>query len=826
MNKERHRVTVQDLIGLSLPADLTVSPDGTHLAVAISEVDFAHGEHDVQLHLVQPPDLPEPAEPGPAETEAEETAPEAVVRQLTRGLGYVTAPAWSPDGGHIAFITFRPQPHEDEEDDQREDGTEKEQIFLLPAEGGEARRLTEAAEGVDAYRWAADGQGIYFIGRAPRPLAERGWHRRRRDSKDDAVVAHGDIPTIEFWYQPLEGRAQRLLGGVRGIDSFAISPDDRWLAYATNHTGRTEHDDRTEIILRDLETGEERRLTNGRGGAELSPVFTPDGRFLLFEGWADPKLAFSRQMVFAVDLHQPEAPPRALLAALDRDIEEFVPLSDGRVAILVAWGMESRLVLTDPATDSWEIVPLTGKYLSQLDAAAKELKVALVAEDRESLPQAGWVDLTSGIFEPLTDLNSEAKEWRRGERRVLTWSNEGFDHEGLLLLPAPEDRRGSNPPPLLVWLHGGPHWRVVDTLRVYEAEAFAAEGWAVWMPQYRGSSGYAELYQTAIRGDLGGAEVRDILTGLDRLAETGLVDVSRSAVGGASYGGYLTNWLLATTDRFKAGVSIAGIFDLGQDFSTSEFGGWEVYYLGGTPWEKPDLYRERSPLTYAASIQAPLLILHGLEDENTFVTNGKALYRALSTLGRTVEFVVYPREGHGLSEPPHRLDEAQRILEWISRHVVGGIPPRLTGRAVDNCVVSLTLLGSRTNREYNGVRPAAGRVFCEVSVLLRAREGGPESLRLVPAGPECDVVLRDGRGDLFRPIGIPIEIHGQELLLSGSGVLEAFRGEDGRPPSLPSTSVFELPDEAAGYELRVQDLPPLLVQIFPEPDDEEEEPTA
>lgn len=813
-DQPQRRIIPQDLIGLRVPADVDVAPDGACVAYTVSEVDFVHGEHNLQLHLA-------PTVATVAAT-PEAAAPPRPTRQLTFGLSQISAPAWSPDGRHLAFVTFRPQPHEDEEDDQREDGADKNQVFVLPSSGGEARRLTEAAEGVERFRWRPDSSGVYFIGHGPRPAAARTWRRRRKDAKDDGVVVYGEIPTWECWFQPLEGRPRRLFGGLRGLEDFDVSPDAATIAYSTNHTGLTADADRTEIILRDLATGDERRLTHGRGGAEVSPAFSSDGRFLLFHGWADPAVAFSGQRLFAVDLSAPESPPRPLLAELDRDLEEFVPLPGGRAAALIAWGFESRLVIVEIASGAAQIVPLEGKYLTRLAAASGAGRIALAAEDGATPPEIGFVDPTSGVFEPLTDLNPETLEWRRARRQRVAWKNEGLEHEGLLLLPAPEDRLAGEPPPVLVWIHGGPNWRATDALRTADAEAFAGEGWAVFLPQYRGTSGYSEPYQLAIKGDLGGADARDILAGLDHIGRLGLVDLGRAVVAGASYGGYLTNWLLAKTDRFRAGASLAGIFDLGQDFSTSEYASWELHYLGGPPWEKPDLYRERSPLTYAASIHAPLLILHGLEDDNTFFTNGKALYRALSTLGRTVEFVVYPREGHGISEPAHRLDQCHRILEWFGRHALGGATPRLVGREVKNGVVKLTLLGRQTRREYNGVRPPEGRTFFEVSVLLSAMENGPEFIRLLPAGPGSDLVLMDERGDLLRPIGVPVEVHGQSVLFNGAGVVEAWRGDDGRPPALPVTVVFDAPDEIATYRLRVLDLPPVLLQV-PPPDEDDDE---
>ncbi len=802
-NPESRGPAAADLIALRLPEEPALAPDGQRAVLTLGEIDLARSEERRQLQLVLPPTAGE--ELGEGST-------------ISYGLEDAREPEYSPDGTQLAFVTFRAQPHEDEEDDEREDGHAKSQVFVMPTGGGEARRLSELAEGVESYRWLPDGSGVLALGQAPRPAAERAWRRHRGEQRDDPSVADAEIPAWEIWRIPLEGRAERLLAGERGLEDFDVSPDGRLLAYASNHTGRPEDVDRVEIVVLELETGESWRVSSGRGGAESGPRFTLDGRHLVYGGWADPKISFSRQELFAVEIESRSA-PRPLLASFDRDLEEYVALPDGRVAVLVAWGLESRVLFIDPATGRCEALPLEGWVLRSMSAADVSGDLAFIAENAARAPELAVWRAGGSELEFWTELNPDTRTWARAERRRVVWDNEGFRHEGLLLLPP-----GVATPPVLVWLHGGPHWRPLDTLRCYEAEAYVADGFAVFLPQYRGSSGESERYALAIRRDLGGAEARDIVAGLDRIVADGLVDGARAAVAGASYGGYLTSWLLATTDRFRAGISMAGIFDLGHDYLGSDHFIWEEHYLGARPWEEPELYHQRSPLAHVETLRAPVLVLHGVDDDITPLANSRGLYRALRALGRDTELVVYPREGHGLTEPQHRLDAHARITEWLARHVGGAERPHVAGRSLTHEAVTLLPLEQHVRRDYAGRRPPEGRVYFEVSLLLSAAEGGPELLALQAAGGSADIVLIDGEGGLHRPIGVPIEVHGQTALLAGRGTVEAWVGEDGRPPSLAVSSVFELPEEHAVYELRVLDFPPLRLAVRAEPEHDDSGP--
>ena len=801
----RQPMTIEALVKWQQPYEAALSPDGESVVFSLGEADFERSEIRTQVYCAS---LPRDGE-----------APSH--RQITYGMHDATQPRWSPDGAFVSFVTFRPQPHENEDDDQREDGLEKQQVFLLPTEGGEGRRLTEFREGIEAYVWWPDGSGVAVSAPAPRNEAERSWRRRRGENNDDGVVVYGDIPSWDVWFQPLDGKPRRILDGIKGLDDFDISPDGRFIAYSTNHSGRVEDQDRFEVILREIETGEQRRVTSGRGGSEGGPRFTADGRYLLLSVWADPRRSMSRQDVLAIDLGDGASVPRLLLEEIDRDVEEFAVMPDGRVAVLVAEGMESRLWFIDPANGESEPVASIGGVMREICVAAKSGSVAFLHEDRKSLPDIAILGTGDELLF-LTAFREQLESRRLARREHLRWSNEGFDHEGLLLTPA--TGKGGEPWPLLTLIHGGPHWRNLDNVTVGDAEAFAALGWAVFLPGYRGSSGAGQEYSLASYKDLGGGDARDILAGLEVLEDDPRIDTSRSAVAGASYGGYMTAWLLATTKKFKAGIALAGVYDLAQDYLTSRWFTWESQYLGGRPWEDEEIYRERSPLTYVSEIEAPLLILHGREDDNTPAFNARALHRALRDLDRTTELVIYPREGHGVFEPAHRLDAFRRCSAWLASHVLDRPGIHVTGRKLRRSEGALLPLGASIRRDYANRLPRRERSFLEVSFVIESRDVGVEVIDFVPCGGEAEVLLIDEHGDRHRPVGIPAETEGQALLFEGRGKVEAHQGEDGTPPVLPVTVVFEIPRDASEFEVQVCSFDSYRIAVTH--DDEEEEENA
>ena len=257
------------------------------------------------------------------------------------------------------------------------------------------------------------------------------------------------------------------------------------------------------------------------------------------------------------------------------------------------------------------------------------------------------------------------KERALGEQKVISWKSDEFTIEGLLTLP-PE---GVAKPPyrLLVHPHGGPHGRQTPGFD-FTVQVFAASGYAVLQPNFRGSTGYGQKFIDADRGDFGGGDMRDILAGVDKLVADGVADKDRLFVYGVSYGGFMTTWLVGQTHRFRAAVAQNAVTDLNMMWHLGDLQSWTEWEFGGKPWEVPEKYRKHSPLTYADRVKTPMLILHARDDRRCPLPMGQAYHKALKTRGVPTDLVIYPDEGHGIKQPLHREDVLRRTLDWFEKY--------------------------------------------------------------------------------------------------------------------------------------------------------------
>jgi dipeptidyl aminopeptidase/acylaminoacyl peptidase len=278
------------------------------------------------------------------------------------------------------------------------------------------------------------------------------------------------------------------------------------------------------------------------------------------------------------------------------------------------------------------------------------------------------VDLRKGTLEPLFDPNPQVADWTLARFEVVEWqSPEGATIRGLLWSPATEPQDG--PPPLVVWPHGGPDG--VSTAWFNPVlHVFAARGYAVLQPNYRGGLGRGMAFYAENRGRLGDIEFMDIEAGVDHLIATGRASADRLYYGGWSWGGYLTAWTIGHTDRYRAAVAGAAVVDTTSQYVTSDInhGAAAEWEFKGTPWQQTEAFDRASPARFLAGATIPTLILHGEDDARVPFAQGLTLYRALSDVGCEVRMLAYPGEGHGLRKPAHNVHRWSVWLDWYDAH--------------------------------------------------------------------------------------------------------------------------------------------------------------
>jgi dipeptidyl aminopeptidase/acylaminoacyl peptidase len=416
-----------------------------------------------------------------------------------------------------------------------------------------------------------------------------------------------------------------------------------------------------------------------------APAVRPDGGVVAYvEGWASDRGLLAGE-VHLVGLHDGAGQPARTLGPLDIgiDVTWLSWAADGRLWMAgwhhlgTAWGWAEGLAGAEPAAGEvtvqveqasclnsrWhpEVVPLPdGSALTMRSTSAQPPEVVRMCRGSEP--------------EPWTALNARSAAARRMRVRELRWKgSDGTQIEGLLAEPSPtggtEVGGACEPRPLVVDIHGGPSLAWHHSWDLPWAELLTAAGYAVLMPNPRGSAGRGQAFARANLSDPAGAEFDDIAGGVAHCVGEGIAEPGQAAVMGASYGGYLSAWAIAEGSAFRCGVVIAGMSDLVSCRGTANNAPFYDYLLGGRPSEIPVRYLERSPVARLSASSLPTLILHGREDRCVPVGQAEELYSALRELGVPVELVVYPREGHQVRERDHVLDQRERILRWLAAHL-------------------------------------------------------------------------------------------------------------------------------------------------------------
>lgn len=666
-------ITPEDYFAFEFISDPNISPDGKLAAYVVTRIDRGQNRRNSSIWI--------------AATDGSQ-AP----WQFTTSPQSANSPRWSPDGKWLAFLSSRPDAATPAGATSTAGEQPRNQVYLLSMNGGEARRITNLKNGVSLFRWAPDGTRLVAISRIG-PSDNRA-DTRSAEARDRSDVRHYKNSSYKFndtgWFDDRRthlwvvdvknGEARQITEGTDWNDSDPQwSPDGKRIAFVSNRTGKEYDGNRnTDVWTINADGSGPLVKISDHEESDNQPRWSPDGKWIAFAG----------------EVHERDH-PKIWLA----------PASGGAASSLAANGLD--LI---PGGLEWSRVGRSiyfesgvkgENHLFRVDVPAKSItqvthgpravhavafdfakaEMVYLANDFKHLDDLYVSDLDGKNERKLTNLNTALwKQLQLADVERFTYRGaDQWDVDGFLVKPI--NWREGKKYPLVLSIHGGPAGQYgVDWY--HEFQVYAAKGYAVLFTNPRGSTGYGQNFERGIVGEWGGKDFVDIMNGVDAaLKRYPWIDETRMGVTGGSYGGFMTNWIVGHTNRFKAAVTLRSVANFISDDGTRDGAYGHAADFGGDIFQKFDLYWERSPLKYASNVKTPTLVLHSDNDYRVPIEQGEQWFRALKHFGVTSEIVFFPRENHNLTrtgEPKHLVESLNWQLYWFDRFLNGNssaVPP-------------------------------------------------------------------------------------------------------------------------------------------------------
>jgi dipeptidyl aminopeptidase/acylaminoacyl peptidase len=655
-----------DLAQIRGVSDPQISPDGAWVAYSVRTTDFTEDKNDTDIWMTS--------------WDGKESV------RLTRSKNSENTPRWSPDGKYLAFLS------------SREDDNDAAQVWLLPRMGGEAEKVTDLKGGVEDYDWSPDGKRLVLLVEDPDPDTASGDDegKKKKKTKKPIVIDRyqfkqdvsgylGKLRKHIYLLDLATRKAEQLTSGDFDEGAPAFSPDGKTIAYVSKR-GAADPDrtDAWQIFVIEARSGASPRALTHDEFANNPPelgsglAWSPDGRWIAFvQGGPDKMIYYGLNKLAAVS--SAGGPTRIVTAGVDLNVLNPQFTADG-ASILFNLEEDQAVHLAK--------IPFAGGPIERLIGGRRVVGDFSISDNGRIAVRIGSPSAPEEIFA------LDGKEPRPLSRQNDAWltqvklgsveetkfqSKDGTEIHGFLVKP-PDYQPGRRYPTILR-IHGGPvgqHECAFDE----DWQWFAANGYVVVAVNPRGSSGRGEKFQAAIYADWGRVDVEDVLAGVDDAVGKGIADPERLAVGGWSYGGILTNYVIASTTRFKAATSGAGMSNILAGYGTDQYIREYEQELG-PPWKNTEGWMKVSfPFLHADRIKTPTLFLCGEADFNVPLINSEQMYQALRSLDVPTQLVIYPGQHHGIRKPTYVRDRLERYVAWYDKYTQAKAPaPAAAGTA-------------------------------------------------------------------------------------------------------------------------------------------------
>jgi dipeptidyl aminopeptidase/acylaminoacyl peptidase len=649
---QRQPFDVQGLLKIQRIGEPQLSPDGKTVAFTVQNVDLEQNTKPKQIYVV-------PTSGGP---------PQKVTTEGTDN----ERPRWSPDSKRIAFVSNR-------------GGSS--QVWVMNSDGSLPRQVTNLSTEAGGVLWSPDGNKFVFTSDVYPDCPDDNCAKSRLEAEKSNKVKARSYTTLLFrhWTEWRGKRRSHLLvvnadgTGLKdltpgdrdvppfslgGPDDYAISPDSREVCYAMNADPIPATSTNTDLFVVPIEGGESKKITLNPG-ADESPQYSPDGKWLAYRSQQRPGYESDRWRLIV--LERATGRVNAVTDTLDRPVQSFAWFPDSGALFFTA---------VDRGRQSIEMIPVTGGASRVIVSGASTLDDMQLTSDGKTMIYTGEsgsapseifrAASTGGAPVALTHLNDALLAQYDLTPLDEFWVESADKTRVQSFVVKPPRFQSNQKYPVLFLIHGGPEgdWGESWTYR-WNAQVFASGGYLVVMPNPRGSIGYGQKFTEEIKDDWGGKPYDDIMAVVDHVAALPYADPDRIAAAGGSYGGYMIDWMLGHTQRFKAFISHAGVFDLRSMFGATDELWFPLWEFNGTPWDNPESYVKWSPSYFVKDFHTPTLVVTGEQDFRVPYTQGLQLFTALQVQKVPSKLLEFPDEGHWVLKPQNSVLWYNSFLDWI-----------------------------------------------------------------------------------------------------------------------------------------------------------------